>query len=792
MNETNVDDAPESIVGDDDAGAAPTESPVEAPTRTEPAAQPETPSFGFDTLNLRPELLSSLVRLGYEEPTPIQRETIPLLLQGGDLVGQAATGTGKTAAFALPILNRMPAKDGKPVTYALVLVPTRELAVQVSEAMYKYGRDLGAKVLPIYGGQPIGRQLHALHDGVHVVVATPGRALDHIARGTLQLDSVQIVVLDEADEMLDMGFADEIEGILDATPTARQTVLFSATLPPRINSIAKKYLRDPQRIQVGQGGQNSLANTPRIRQSAYIVQRAHKAAALGRILDVETPTAAIVFCRTRDEVDQLTETMNGRGYRAEALHGGMSQEQRDRVMGRVRAGTAELLMATDVAARGLDIDTLTHVVNYDVPSAPEAYVHRIGRVGRAGREGVAITLAEPREQRQLANIERLTKRKISIEKVPSVADLRAKQIEFTLNQVRDAGFRPRDARCSPRWPPTLRPPSRTVGSSTGCTTRPAPGSTRRSTTRSPGSRTGCCSAGDCATSSTPPIGGNGPGPIVGLMDLDDFKLINDTLGHHWGDHSLVEVARRLSRAAGPSVTIARLGGDEFALLVPSKHDVVIDEFARRLHDAVVEPLVLGGQRVSIGISIGLAAYDAHGIDGAVLMRRADAGDVPRQTERQGRRRGRLRPRPRRRRARRALTRRWRLGPGTCRRAGFHTIRSTFGGRVRPAEAHSSHRSGAIAVASPSVGVLGGRATAADGRTRRDRRRRGRRWPLPRVGGCSPASQIVARVWSFDEDERIDAEFIARRVAAAAARREPLAPRTDACRLVFSESDGLPA
>ncbi len=413
MNEPTVDDAPELAVAGDEA-------------------------LGFDTLNLRPELLTSLVRLGYEEPTAIQRETIPLLLKGGDLVGQAATGTGKTAAFALPILNRMPPKEGKPVTYALVLVPTRELAVQVSEAMYKYGRDLGAKVLPIYGGQPIGRQLHALHDGVHVVVATPGRALDHIARGTLKLDSVEVVVLDEADEMLDMGFADEIEGILDATPSSRQTVLFSATLPPRINSIAKKYLRDPQRIQVGQGGQNSLANTPRIRQSAYIVQRAHKAAALGRILDVETPTAAIVFCRTRDEVDQLTETMNGRGYRAEALHGGMSQEQRDRVMARVRAGTAELLMATDVAARGLDIDTLTHVVNYDVPSAPEAYVHRIGRVGRAGREGVAITLAEPREQRQLANIERLTKRKISIEKVPTVADLRAKQIDFTLNQVRDA------------------------------------------------------------------------------------------------------------------------------------------------------------------------------------------------------------------------------------------------------------------------------------------------------------------------------------------------------------------
>jgi ATP-dependent RNA helicase DeaD len=401
------------------------------------ALDPVVDPAGFGELGLRPELIVALERLGYEEPTPIQRETIPPLLAGRDLIGQAATGTGKTAAFALPILHQLPAGGARSAPTALVLVPTRELAVQVSEAMYKYGRDLDAHVLPIYGGQPIGRQLHALRDGVHVVVATPGRALDHINRGTLDLTAVRIVVLDEADEMLDMGFADEIEAILDATPTTRQTVLFSATMPPRINAIAKKYLRDPLKIQIGLG-QNSLAHTPRIRQCAYVVQRAHKPAALGRILDVEMPAAAIVFCRTRDEVDQLTETMNGRGYRAEALHGGMSQEQRDRVMLRVRNGTAELLMATDVAARGLDIDSLTHVVNYDVPAAPEAYVHRIGRVGRAGREGVAITLAEPREQRLLANIERLTKRKIAIEKVPSVADLRAKQVETTIATMREA------------------------------------------------------------------------------------------------------------------------------------------------------------------------------------------------------------------------------------------------------------------------------------------------------------------------------------------------------------------
>ncbi|MCB0997753.1 MAG: DEAD/DEAH box helicase [Acidimicrobiales bacterium] len=392
---------------------------------------------GFAELGLRPELLSALGRLGYEEPTPIQRETIPLLLTGRDLVGQAATGTGKTAAFALPVLERMP-HSGRPHPYALVLVPTRELAVQVSEAMYKYGRDLGAKVLPIYGGQPIGRQLGALRDGVHVVVATPGRAIDHINRGTLALDAVQMVVLDEADEMLDMGFAEDIEAILGQVPTGRQTVLFSATLPPRIDAIASRHLRDPLRIQVGMGSARQLTANPSIRQTAYVVHRAHKAAALGRILDVETPTAALVFCRTRDEVDQLTETMNGRGYRAEALHGGMNQEQRDRVMGRLRSGTAELLMATDVAARGLDVDTLTHVVNYDVPSAPESYVHRIGRVGRAGREGVAITLAEPRELRMLENIERLTKRTIPIAKIPTVADLRAKQVESTTEAVRDS------------------------------------------------------------------------------------------------------------------------------------------------------------------------------------------------------------------------------------------------------------------------------------------------------------------------------------------------------------------
>ncbi len=266
---------------------------------------------GFDDLDLRPELLAALSALGYEEPTPIQRDAIPHLLAGRDLMGQAATGTGKTAAFALPMLNRIVAgtRAGPPV--ALVLVPTRELAVQVSEAIYRYGRELQAKVVPIYGGQPIGRQLGALKEGVHVVVATPGRAMDHIKRRTLVLGSVQLVVLDEADEMLDMGFAEDIEAILQVTPGERQTVLFSATLPARINNIARRHLRDPVRIQI-ERTPNERETAPLVTRRAYTVTRAHKLAALGRILDVEAPAAAIVFCRTRTEVDQLTETLNGR------------------------------------------------------------------------------------------------------------------------------------------------------------------------------------------------------------------------------------------------------------------------------------------------------------------------------------------------------------------------------------------------------------------------------------------------------------------------------------------------
>lgn len=394
-----------------------------------------SPVNGFADLGLREELLGALEDLGYEEPTPIQLQAIPHLLRGDDVLGQAATGTGKTAAFALPVLNAI--DKGMPaIPTVLVLTPTRELAVQVSEAMFAYGRNQGIKVAPIYGGQPIGRQLDALRRGVHVVVATPGRAIDHLKRGSLDLDGIQTVILDEADEMLDMGFTEDIELILENTPKQRQTVMFSATMPPRINAIAERHQQDPVLVKISAA--DSAASRELIDQKVYVVHRAHKASALGRILDIENPSSAIVFCKTRTDVDELTVVMNGRGFRAEALHGGMDQAQRDRVMGRLRDGTAELLIATDVAARGLDVDSLTHVVNYDIPSAPESYVHRIGRVGRAGREGVAITLATPRQKRLLKNIERLTKQTITIHRVPTVADLRERQVEATVEAVREA------------------------------------------------------------------------------------------------------------------------------------------------------------------------------------------------------------------------------------------------------------------------------------------------------------------------------------------------------------------
>ena len=391
----------------------------------------------FEALGLGTELVTELASLGYEEPTPIQKAAIPPLLAGRDLLGQAATGTGKTAAFALPILQLVGSTKPEALKpLALVLVPTRELAVQVCEACHRYGKGLGIAVAPIYGGQEFHRQVVALRRGVHVVVATPGRALDHMRRGTLDLSGLRIVALDEADEMLDMGFAEDLELILEGTPETRQTALFSATLPPRIAYIAEKHLRDPERILIARDAATK-GSVPKVRQTAYIVPRPHKIAALGRVLDLESPTLALVFCRTRLEVDELAERLVGRGYRVASLHGGMGQAERDRVMARARAGTVDLLVATDVAARGIDIDHLTHVVNFDVPSSPEAYVHRIGRTGRAGREGVAISLVEPRGHRLLRNIEQATKQKISIATVPSPMDVKARRLDMTKGAVRE-------------------------------------------------------------------------------------------------------------------------------------------------------------------------------------------------------------------------------------------------------------------------------------------------------------------------------------------------------------------
>jgi ATP-dependent RNA helicase DeaD len=393
---------------------------------------------GFAALGLADVLVAALDALGYEEPTPVQREAIPVLLSGSDVLAQAATGTGKTAAFALPMLHRlMSARSAQARrTRALVLVPTRELAMQVAEAIHKYARDSGIKVLPVYGGASMQQQIRALERGAGIVVATPGRALDLLRRQSLDLSTVEQLVLDEADEMLDMGFAEDLEQLLAETPADRQTALFSATMPARIEAIAQKHLKTPSRITIARE-KTAAGKAPRVRQVAYVVTRANKPTALQRVLDSENPPSALVFCRTRLAVDTLVENLEAHGYRAEALHGGMQQRQRDAVMKRFRQGTVDLLIATDVAARGLDIEQLSHVFNYDLPSAPEAYLHRIGRTGRAGRGGTAITLLEPREHRLLRTIENLTKQKIEVCPLPTIADLRAKRLELTRASLRE-------------------------------------------------------------------------------------------------------------------------------------------------------------------------------------------------------------------------------------------------------------------------------------------------------------------------------------------------------------------
>jgi ATP-dependent RNA helicase DeaD len=419
--ETDVDEM--ETVRDTDVGQ----------TTGAPGGQPS--ADGFASLGLGAAALRGVTSAGFEAPTPIQAQAIPVLLAGRDLVGQAQTGTGKTAAFALPMIERL--NSDQPAPQALVLTPTRELAIQVAEAIYTLGRDQALRVLPIYGGQPIDRQLRSLRRGVQIVVGTPGRMLDHLRRGSIDLSQVRFVVLDEADEMLAMGFIEDVEAILEALPEERQTALFSATMPPPIVALSRKYLHDPQRVAI-EPKQRTVSLT---RQTYYEVLPAHKVDALSRILDMETPGSTIVFCRTRREVDELGESLRARGYLAESLHGEMGQPERDRVMRRFREGQADLLIATDVAARGLDIESVTHVINYDIPWDAESYIHRIGRTGRAGRAGDAITLVSPRERRQLSFIERATGVRIQPMRLPTAADIAARRRELfkesVLEQVRE-------------------------------------------------------------------------------------------------------------------------------------------------------------------------------------------------------------------------------------------------------------------------------------------------------------------------------------------------------------------
>jgi ATP-dependent RNA helicase DeaD len=388
-------------------------------------------TVSFEELGLSESTLKALTELGYEEPTSIQASTISRMLESADVIAQAQTGTGKTAAFALPIIEQL--EVGVRTPQALVLTPTRELAVQVAEAFHAYGKHHHISVLPVYGGQPIERQLRVLDRGVQVVVGTPGRLLDHIRRGTLKLGQVRTVVLDEADEMLDMGFIEDIEAILGETPSERQTALFSATMPGPIVELARRYMRNPERITV----KSEHMTVPQVRQVYYEVGGRDKFEVLARLLDFEMPTLALIFCRTKSEVDSLGERLIARAFPAETLHGDLNQAQRDRVMGRFRSGQVELLVATDVAARGLDIDNISHVVNYDMPLDPEIYVHRIGRTGRAGRAGVAVTLVTPRERRLLRHIERVTGAPILRVRLPTIADVMERRRESFKETLRE-------------------------------------------------------------------------------------------------------------------------------------------------------------------------------------------------------------------------------------------------------------------------------------------------------------------------------------------------------------------
>jgi ATP-dependent RNA helicase DeaD len=383
----------------------------------------------FSDLDLHPALMQAITTLGFAEPTPIQAAVIPLLLSGADVIGQAQTGTGKTAAFGLPILNNLVPSAR---VQALVLCPTRELALQVADAMTSFGQHQSVRVLPVYGGQPYGPQIGRLKRGVDVVVGTPGRLIDLLERGALDLASVRTVVLDEADEMLSMGFVDAIETILAATPAERQTALFSATLPAPIRRLADRYMHAPQFVQI----QREQVTIPAIEQRCYLVNAADKLAALTRLFEVEPVTRALIFVRTRAGTTDLAAELTRRGFPAEALNGDLNQESRERTLLRFRGEQIKVLVATDVAARGLDIDDISHVFNYDLPDDPELYIHRIGRTGRAGKTGIAISLLTPREKRLLRQVEALIRQPLTRHTLPSEEDIKARRENELLESLK--------------------------------------------------------------------------------------------------------------------------------------------------------------------------------------------------------------------------------------------------------------------------------------------------------------------------------------------------------------------
>ncbi len=386
----------------------------------------------FDQLALNKSILKALDEVGYESPSPIQAETIPLLLEGRDVLGQAQTGTGKTAAFALPLLSNLDLKQKNP--QVLVLAPTRELAIQVAEAFQKYAKHLkGFHVLPVYGGQDYRGQIRALQRGVHVVVGTPGRVMDHMRRGTLKLDQLTAMVLDEADEMLRMGFVDDVEWILEQTPEKRQIALFSATMPTQIRRIATRHLSNPAQITI----KAKAATVDTIRQRFWPVSGMHKLDALTRICEAEPFEAMIVFVRTKTATVELAEKLLARGYAAAAINGDIQQNLRERTINNLKKGKLDILVATDVAARGLDVERISHVVNYDIPYDTEAYVHRIGRTGRAGRQGDAILFVAPREKRLLYSIEQATRKKIERMELPSTEIINDKRIDKFKQRITD-------------------------------------------------------------------------------------------------------------------------------------------------------------------------------------------------------------------------------------------------------------------------------------------------------------------------------------------------------------------